>query len=58
MEFYLFYHEIICCVYLLESAHRDITLSGSNYPCLEPKMFEPLKFYCACIVKNDQYNRC
>ena len=32
-----------------------LTLSGSNYPCLEqismvPKMFEPLKFDCSNLV--------
>ena len=31
------------------------TLIGSNYPCLElffmvPKVFEPLKFDCMCVV--------
>ena len=76
------YHEIVCCVYSLESPHQgdsnaytqhpivmkkvkkslnyryllrdlapSLSLSGSNYPCLEqfsivPKMFQPLKFDC------------
>ena len=34
-----------------------ITLSGSNYPCLErismvPKMFEPLRFDCSCFTTH------
>ena len=37
--------------YLLPDLAPWLTLSGSNYPCLEqfsmvPKMFEPLKFDC------------
>ena len=83
MDFFLFYHGIVCCMYSLESPHRGdsneytqhtiivykiekislnyryllpelvpwLTVSGSNYPCLErismvPKMFEPLRFDC------------
>ena len=38
-----------------------ITLSGSNYPCLErismvPKMFEPLRIDCIFNVKPWEYN--
>ena len=86
-EIFLFHHEIVCCVYSLESPHQGnlmntfniqllckkqnknfltyryllpdlapwLTLSGSNYPCLEQfsmdsKMFEPLKFDCILVL--------
>ena len=40
-----------------------LTLSGSNYPCLEqlymvPKMFEPLRFDCTCTISNFVWIKC
>ena len=45
--------------YLLPDLAPCLTLSGSNYPCLEqfsmvPKMFEPLKFDCTIQIKLSQ----
>ena len=42
--------------YLLPDLGPCLTLSGSNYPCLERismvlKMFEPLMFDCICFLK-------
>ena len=47
------------CRYLLPELVPWLTLSGSNYPCLErismvPKMFEPLRL--DCIHKNARNN--
>ena len=44
--------------YLLPDLEPWLTLSGSNYPCLEqfsmvPKMFEPLRFDCNHNGLND-----
>ena len=41
--------------HLLSDLTPWLTLSSSNYPCLEqilmvPKMFEPLRFYCIIII--------
>ena len=32
IELFLFYHEIVCCVYSLESPHRAILMSTLNIP--------------------------
>ena len=47
------------CRYLFPELVLWLTLSGSNYPCLErssmvPKMFEPLKFDCICNLELHQ----